>query len=37
LFVSLLGSSGRSVINLLLAAGVFRGAHGNNQIPGSPS
>jgi hypothetical protein len=32
-----LGQFGRSAIILLWAAGVLVGAHGNNQIPGSPS
>ena len=34
---SSLGQFSRSVIILLLAAGVMVGAHGNNEIPGSPS
>jgi hypothetical protein len=34
---SSLGQFRRSVIILLLAAGVMVGAHGNNEIPGSPS
>ena len=34
---SSLGQFSRSVIILLLAAGVMVGPHGNNEIPGSPS
>jgi hypothetical protein len=36
-FKLLVRSVSRSEIILLLAAGVLVGAHGNNQIPGSPS
>jgi len=34
---SSLGQFSRSVIILLLAAGVMVGPYGNNEIPGSPS
>ena len=34
---SSLGQFSRSVIILLLAAGVMVGPHGNDEIPGSPS